>query len=264
MSACTFDESDWRNYPYKYYLKDGSQVSNGTLVDGVCVFPTPYCKDSIQCCKSTERVEAQTTLFWVPLLCFMVCFMSFKLLAKWRKQRSNQDKEVGDSKAGGNESSTDRWKLLTGGLTGWRLYLFIAFMIFGITATVMEGVIMPKSVQQNLTPTDRSAQLAMSSFLTPIGEIFAFLEDTMTVEVGYAVSAGNLSRLNLLLNVSVMGGVLSGLAAFILMLILCFTESSARTLLNPSESHNQILIDNGCDLIPTTSALLEVGRFACG
>ena len=49
---------------------------------------------------------------------------------------------------------------------------------------------MKKSIQTTLSPTDRAAQMAMDAVLTPFEKVFAFLEDTMTIKVGYALAAG--------------------------------------------------------------------------
>ena len=64
-----------------------------------------------------------------------------------------------------------------------------------------------------LPPGQRSAELAMQSFLKPISEVFAFLEDAMTVQVGYALATGNNRRVNALLNIAVWGGAFFGMDA---------------------------------------------------
>lgn len=124
----------------------------------------------------------------------------------------------------------------------------------------LQASIMPRSIQHNLSPTDRSAQLAMNAFLTPIEETFAFLEDTMVVKVGYALAAGRLSELNRLVHISVGGGLVLGCTAFLLMLILSYAHTSASALLDPSSSSNAALIDRGCSLVPTSQQLLQHAR----
>ena len=88
-------------------------------------------------------------------------------------------------------------------------------------------------------------------------QVFAFLEDAMVVRVGYALASGRLHELNVLLHVSVFGGLACGLAAFCLAAALAYNDVSAGALLNPSASHNAALIASGCSLIPTTSQLLS-------
>jgi hypothetical protein len=55
----------------------------------------------------------------------------------------------------------------------------------------------------------------------------------------------------------VLGGILSGILAFVFTSIIGLTRSSAEAVLNPSHVSNQILINNGCTLIPTTDQLLQ-------
>ena len=97
--------------------------------------------------------------------------------------------------------------------------------------------------------------MSMSVFLTPVEEIFAFIEDTMTVKVGYALAAGRFTDLNILLNISVMGGFICGFVAFLLMALVTLNDTFAGYILNPSEISNQKLIDAGCTIIPTTEEL---------
>ena len=128
--------------------------------------------------------------------------------------------------------------------------------ILAAMAEIYEKVIMKKSIQTTLSPTDRAAQMAMDAVLTPIQEVFAFLEDTMTVKVGYALAAGRHGELNALLNISVFGGLLCSITAFAVVFLVTLKESVAGAVLNPSESSNEELIARGCTLIPTTQAIL--------
>ena len=119
---------------------------------------------------------------------------------------------------------------------------------------------MPKSIQQTLSPADRSAQLAMAAFLTPMEEIFAFLEDTMMVKVSYAIGAGRKKLLNQLFNIGVIGGGISALAALVLCVAIQSSDSAASYILNPSSVPNQVLLSDGCGLIPDTKEMLGVAR----
>ena len=132
--------------------------------------------------------------------------------------------------------------------------------MIAILAVVFEATIMPKSIQTNLSPPDRAAQLAMASFLEPVKEIFAFLEDAMIIKVGYAIAAGRYRELNALLHISIIGGAMCGLVAFVAMAIIAFNDASANVLLNPSAVPNQRIIDSGCSLIPTAAQILIKAR----
>ena len=96
------------------------------------------------------------------------------------------------------------------------------------------GVFISVTFCMPLPAPDRASQLAMSAFLTPIGEIFAFLEDAMVVRVGYALAADRKSELNLLLHISTIGGLVCGVVAFLCMVAVAFNESAAAAVLNPS------------------------------
>ena len=132
--------------------------------------------------------------------------------------------------------------------------------MLAILAVVFEATIMPKQIQTNLSPPDRAAQLAMASFLEPVREIFAFLEDAMIIKVGYAIAAGRYRELNALLHISIIGGAMCGLVAFAAMAIIAFNDASANVLLNPSAVPNQRIIDSGCSLIPTAAQILMKAR----
>ena len=135
------------------------------------------------------------------------------------------------------------------------IFVAITFLCVS-TAAIFEKNIMKKSIQTTLTPTNRATQMAMDALLTPAQEVFAFLEDTMTVKVGYALASERYGDLNVLLNISVLGGILCGLVAFATMFLLTVDESMAGAILNPSEDSNALLIARGCALIPTTDEIL--------
>ena len=100
----------------------------------------------------------------------------------------------------------------------------------------------------------------MAAFLTPIEEIFAFLEDTMMVKVSYAIGSGRKKLLNQLFNIGVIGGGFSALAALALCLVISESDVAASFILNPSSGPNQVLLSDGCDLIPDTAEMLSVAR----
>jgi hypothetical protein len=138
--------------------------------------------------------------------------------------------------------------------------IIMLIYVAAIAALVAESTIMPMSIQTVLSPTERASHLAMDSFLTPVSEIFAFLEDAMIIKVGYAMVCNRYQELNLLLHISVIAGFVSGLLAFILMLAIALNDASAEPFLNPSAASNQALIDAGCILIPTTKEMLGSAR----
>jgi hypothetical protein len=138
--------------------------------------------------------------------------------------------------------------------------IIVTFLFFtAIFVSVIEMTIMPKSIQQRLSPVDRAAQLAMDAFLTPVSEVFAFLE-AMLVMVIYAIASKRFKDLNILLHVGIVGGFLGGVVAFALMLLTASDTSMATFVLNPSSSTNRALVEARCSLVPTSSALLSHAR----
>ena len=254
--ACVYNPLDPVQSPYKYFYPNGSVVQQGYLVnvsgydDAICIFQTEACQDSTfrdACCVVSESVETAASRVWIyPLVAFSVPYTAFLY---WKKQRMSQ----GDT----HSSQSNMWAAVITKMSPCVRYLFFGFFIFSIFSMVIVNVIMPKSIQQTLTPTDRASQSAMDAFLTPVEEIFAFIEDTMTVKVGYAIASKRYDELNILLNVSVFGGLLSAAIAFLVMFCIALNDSLAGKVLNPSENSNQALIDNGCTFIPSTNELLK-------
>ena len=196
-------------FPFEYLYPNGSVVQNGTLVDvagyssPVCVYDTDGACDNAyggggSCCQTTTQLnksEGSITylilaFFFVPYvvgMVFMKRVLGLKPFGFLRQQKQPQQQGGGSP------------------LTPLQITLrALGVLMFAgvIAATVLEATIMPMSIQQNLAPPDRASQLAMGAFLTPVGEIFAFLEDAMVVRVGYALAAGRTRELNLLLHIS--------------------------------------------------------------
>ena len=230
----------------------------------LCLFNTTRCLTHDNCCHETSFVNTSSS--WVvPLITFALGWAVglYILRSSGLKQRWNLSGAFGFgamwSADDHQKRNAERKNRSQKSKYCFYIVAFLVALIYAasITATVMEAVIMPKSIQENLSPADRASQLAMSSFLTPVEEIFVFLEDTMTVKVGYAVAACNYSELNALLHIGVYGGMLSGLVAFIFTSFLAYNHQTAEMILNPSHQSNSIFIKDGCLLIPTTEMILS-------
>lgn len=285
---CYFDPADGLKSPYAYFFANGTQMSKGHLHNGACIFDGAACSPGLaprakngsffQCCKMSEDLNSQTKTTWlIPFLAFMVPMYGLKILDKVKKNKAAKQKAALLSAAGGQPPSDapapatggeettsgspdNAMKAIVDQMSPLQVKLMVVLFWASIAALIAESTIMPLQIQTRLTPADRGAQLAMTSFLTPIAEVFAFLEDSMTVQVGYAIARNDHSQLNALLQISIWGGAACGLAAFLLMLALSASESSAAALLNPSNGPNAALIAAGCDLVPTTEELLGSAR----
>lgn len=267
-TVCTFDASDTSDFPFEYLSANASKVKTGRYVsvagydEPVCIFEQADCKLGIrptapdgtafQCCQSTNDLQSAAQVWLYPLIAFAGLYV---LGFIWIAYRKNQAK-----KKGLPPPPPPRFGLGVENAPLWVRVAMTATMFAAIGAVVAEAVIMPKSIQQNLTPADGAARLAMSAFLTPVNEIFSFLEDAMVVKVGYALATKRYDELNMLLHVSVLGGLISGIVAFLMMLLFSSVETTAGALLNPSSASNDALIEGGCGLIPTTAELLSKAR----
>jgi hypothetical protein len=255
---CALDPTLTSTFPFEYKGHDGKPVTAGTLVQGVCILNNTACSLSVNCCGLTDGANHATSKLWlIPMVCFIAPFYLFNAAKnKTRKAEEENRKAEGLEP----EESKHPMALMMAGWSSSQKTAFKAIFLLALAATIAEAVVMPKSIQNTLQPPDTAALLAMTSFLTPVEEVFAFIEDVMIVEVGYAVASGQHKRLNLLLNISVLGGVASALLAFSLMVVIAFNKGSAEAFLNPSSAQNQDLINSGCDLISTGDELLGVAR----
>eukprot|EP00948_MAST-09A_sp_MAST-9A-sp1_P002010 g2010.t1 len=278
MLNCSRLASD---FPFIYRYPNGSYVEEGEMVrvkgfsNDFCFYNTTSCalKGSVlkfpsngshfPCCEN----RGGSNNSWVNI---MIVFMVVSILlgcykGYLRKKAIKEAEESGDMELLRVIDDEKPGEAFFGpNMQSWSgLAKLFVFCLWGgaITASVMSGIIMPMSLQENLAPTDRASQLAMTAVLTPIQEIFQFLEDAIAVRVGSAKAKKNYKEMNLYLYIGVVGGALSGFIAFLLMLFLSLQTDIAEFLLNPSASADQALIQSGCDLIPSSSDLLVHARF---
>jgi hypothetical protein len=257
---CTFDPLNPIQSPYKFFYPNGSVVTSGYLInvdgydDPICIYETKACEDNSftnSCCESSNSLDAAASVWLYSLIAFGVPYIILQVCVK-RMRSSNSKNDKTTIPQRGN-----LWSAMMKNMSPCAKYMYVFIFFVSITAMVFESTIMPKSIQKTLSPTDRASQTAMDSFLIPVEEIFAFIEDTMTVKVGYAIASMRYKDLNILLNISVIGGAICGGIAFILMVLIAVNDDIAGYILNPSEKSNQILIKNGCTLVPSTNDILQ-------
>jgi hypothetical protein len=276
-SACHMAD-DFNVSPFQYYRTNGTVVTSGvvTSVDlphgggdqRVCVYADAACSavsttvykangDSTACCVETDAVSSAADVWLYPFIAFLAAFVVMKfVMAKVRERRLASVPAAEREEA---EKSQHPLAVVMNGWPTWRKYLFVFIFFAAITALVFEASIMPKQIQMRLSPSERSAQMAMSSFLTPVEEIFAFLEDSILVKVGYAIAAGRLRELNALIHVSTIGGATCAIIAFVLMLALAYVDASAKWALAPSSAANAPLA-KVCSLLPSADMLVDAAR----
>ena len=258
---CTFDEA---TFPYHYKDHSGKVIEHGYLMKNVTLLnnqgTVDLCMFNSTNCDETKTINDNLKYsFLPPMVTFFTGYaIGIYLLKTKSKKLFEYEGTLKRFNAGGDEEDS---KPTLSPTKSKILGLFLTFLYIGaIVALVLEASIMPASIQETLPPADRIAQLAMENFLAPIEEIFSFLEDTMTVKVGYAVAALKYSELNVILHIGILGGIISGLVAFVSMIFIAYFRPAAAAILNPSHDSNQIFINDGCSLVPTTPQLLKHAR----
>ena len=257
--ACVYNPNDPIGSPYKYFypnmepfVKQGYLVNISGYKDQYC-YETEACDDHDHafrnaCCMGSDSLEqAASSGLDISINWLRCAICNIHLLQETKQTRRHAlPAEPMECDVGKNVSV--------------RSLRILRFLLF-IGRSNGDGKCYNAKVETKiLTPTDRASQSAMDAFLTPIHEIFGFIEDTMTVKVGYAIASRRYHDLNVLLNVSVLGGLFCAAAAFLAMLGIALNDSLAGWVLNPSEKSNQALIDDGCTFIPSTKALLRNAR----
>jgi hypothetical protein len=283
IGSCRFDTSDFDHSPFEFRYANRSTISSGILYhipevdEHVCIYREAACLadrlpsidgETFECCTTTSNLDTAANIWYFPMIAFMVPYICLIMAVKRRKRLARQTRinaglspepEESDEEHSGG-ANFNMIALQTQNMSKCKRYVFLAVFTAAIVAIVIEAVVMPQSIQDNLSPADRAAQLSMTSFLTPVEEVFAFIEDAMVVKVGYALAASRFADVNLLLHISVIGGAVSGFLAFLLMLILSASRDSAAALLNPSSTTNDELRLAGCSLIPSTDQVLDHAR----
>ena len=150
-------------------MKQGYLVNVSGYKDAICIYETEACQDSTfqdACCVLSESVENVSSSVWMyPLIAFAVPYAA---LIYWKTRMSRRRELL----------PVEHLDSVLAKMSPCVRYLFFGFFIISIVSMVIVNAIMPKSIQQTLTPTDRASQSAMDAFLTPVEEIFAFIEDT--------------------------------------------------------------------------------------
>ena len=113
---------------------------------------------------------------------------------------------------------------------------------------------MSRWTQHQLKVPERNAMMAASAFLTPLQEVFQFLEDAISVQIGYAVGANDMHRLGTVVSLGVLGGFILGCLAASVTTALTFWPAAMRMLLAPG--HHEV----GCSLIPSAAAVVQRAR----
>eukprot|EP00930_Biecheleria_cincta_P031740 TRINITY_DN22007_c0_g2_i1.p1 TRINITY_DN22007_c0_g2~~TRINITY_DN22007_c0_g2_i1.p1 ORF type:complete len:715 (+),score=95.09 TRINITY_DN22007_c0_g2_i1:30-2147(+) len=239
--------------PFVFFktLANGSHLSIAPSYDtgtGLCYYPSANCLHGQRCCsispwvkdanaKSTQIINMASPVIFFGCICFVT---------RWLDQIRNRLPAV----SGESRNTTSRPP------SGLPERLNMMGIYLGVTAVTTASIIMADSTQLALPVPQRNSMLAAVAFLTPVKEVFQFLEDTTTVKITHAMGTGDYSPIRSIAYVGVVGGVLAGVAGAALMTVLAAWPSAIEVLLAPGAA--QATDDNpGCDLLPTAAEVVD-------
>lgn len=128
------------------------------------MFDTDYCATSNDCCTVTDGMSNFPG--WIPAVAFALPFVLMKLMKRCSKFETSEEGDPNNAAIADPENgetyNADAMKNMFAGMTKTQKYLTLALFLAAIGATIAEGIIMPKQIQQKLTPTDRVAQMVIS------------------------------------------------------------------------------------------------------
>jgi len=133
------------------------------------------------------------------------------------------------------------------------------FMYSGIFSLAALNVMIATSSQAKLTVPQRNSMIAADAFLTPVKEIFQFLEDTVTVKITYAMAQNDSEAVNAVLIVGVVGGAIMGAIAALGTTALAYWPAAIAVLLAPGADRHQTDFP-GCGLVPSAETMVLEAR----
>eukprot|EP00931_Biecheleriopsis_adriatica_P050420 TRINITY_DN29190_c0_g1_i1.p1 TRINITY_DN29190_c0_g1~~TRINITY_DN29190_c0_g1_i1.p1 ORF type:complete len:618 (-),score=100.64 TRINITY_DN29190_c0_g1_i1:158-2011(-) len=215
--------------PYVYFdaLANGSFLPVAAKADsssGLCYFPIDCV--TRECCTFSPWVsEGQShSTSVVNLLSAVLFFGCFLLLTKWlsklqEERLASHPETVSDKPPSGTSYTSNQLGV----------YL-------GVTMSVFTSVIMAVTTQTQLSVAHRNAQMASDAFLTPMKDIFQFLEDTTSVKITFSIGTGDFEPIRMILLVGVVGGLASGVLGALAMTGLAFWPQAITELLAPGSA----------------------------
>jgi len=217
---------------------------------GACLFPGTTCDEhDCRCTASAWAAGLYSRASVLNQVCggaVMVVFIA--AVRRSRRRRRQPDAQEAPKRGGGGREA------LLGQLC---IYL-------GIGASVFCQVYIAESTQLALSVTERNSMLAADAILTPIREVFQFLEDSVSVKVGSLVGLalagrGSTEAVSTVLSLGLAGGLVTGGCAATLASLLTLWPAAISALLAPgARSHSASVL--GCSLLPDAGSIVESAR----
>jgi len=125
-------------------------------------------------------------------------------------------------------------------------------MALVIALEIYVSILLANITQSKLSVADRNALLAADSFLTPVMDVFQFLEDAVMVKINFAIGQGSVPAVRAILGVGVIGGLGTGAMAAGIVTVVAFIPVAAQAVLAPFVLGSSV----GCALLPTAAEVV--------
>jgi len=130
-----------------------------------------------------------------------------------------------------------------------------------VTTDVWLMITFAAMTQRGLSVPVRNAMLAAGVLLTPIAEIFQFLEDVVTVKITAAVGAKDWKGVRDVLTVGIVGGMTSGVVAAGCISLACLSPQFMRAMLAPfSFGSDWAMHVDECSLVPHAVDVVAIAQ----
>lgn len=233
--------------PFIFYSNRNS--GNTTQVPGVldaatgmCIYPGAVCgaNDPEPCCESASWIKDKTSLSsQINSFGGVAIFLLFMRCVLPRARESVQQDAAANAAGAAPIQAVAGWQRAVFGLA--------------MAAEIFMSIYMAEQTQMEFSLSERNAMLAADAFLTPVQEVFMFLEDAVSVRVGIAVGAGDMAQLRVTSRTGFFGGLVLGSVAAGLMTLFVMSPALMQQLLVPSDRPIP-----GCGLLPDPSAVVRL------
>lgn len=235
---------------YLFYetFANGTRAIAAPLLDersGLCYYSVD-CDSALPCCSADQWVSSgQTNSTNVVNLGSLIVYVAFTVwLNRWMnavRQRYDGDEDPRPPSG------------IHDGLNLLGVYV-------GICVTVFVSIAMASSTQLALPVPERNSMLAAMAFLTPVKDIFQFLEDTTTVKITLALGAGDYSAIRPIALLGIGGGLAAGVIGALLMTVLAWWPQGVIQVLLAPGSSDALARNPNCQLLPSAEEVVTTAR----
>jgi len=234
--------------PFEYY----SYASNGSRrtvepqrdeISGLCIFPGASCAGPQECCVLADWADKEETRGHNFNLYLNLGAISLPLVLINCYYRRKAALERGEGEGG----SFSWWAMAKG-------FLYMA----AFAGEMVLMISLANLTQEKLPLPVRNSQMAADAYLSPLREVFQFLEDVMTVHINVAIGmqATEVVRSSLLLGVG--SGLLLGSIAAAVTTGIAFWPVAINALLVPFSTSGAA--GGACSLLESTEVIVETVR----